>query len=406
MRQNDIRLNVLFNQYLDNFITPDEYQELLFLLNTATINETLLLELKALWLQSAKSPLSIPDAEWDEKMDYLLKQLTHENIPQAPIKKLSNWYRFKWAAAILLPILMFGLYHFSKKSNSSSAKSTELVAIPNQHNDLKAGGNKAILVLADGSSVPLDDSTNGSIINQGNTKVTKLSNGQLVYNSSGSPATEVLYNTVSTPRGGQYQLTLADGTKVWLNSASSLRFPVVFKGVNREVEVSGEAYFEVEKNAKHPFKVTVHVANKEPETVEVLGTHFNINAYEDESNLRTTLFEGSVQVHHSTGITRIKPGQQLQSGTGMATVVNNADLEEVTAWREGAFYFEDADIKHVMRQIARWYDIEVEYKGNISKHFEGSIPQNVNIMKVLNMLELTGEVKFNIVGRKVVVLPQ
>jgi len=406
MIQNDTRLNALFQQYLNNSISPDGYQEFLSLLNTDSINDNLLSELKALWVQSAKSPVSFPNPEWDEKMNYLLQQLTRENIPQAPVKKLSNWYKLKWAAAIILPILMFGVYHFSKKSSFLSTNNKEIVAIPSQNKGLMPGGNKAMLLLADGTSVPLDDSSNGQIINQGNTKVIKLSGGQLVYTSSGSPVTEVLYNTISTPRGGQYQLTLADGTKVWLNSASSLRFPVVFQGLNREVEVSGEAYFEVEKNAKHPFKVTVHVANKEPETVEVLGTHFNINAYEDESNLRTTLFEGSVQVHHSTGITRIKPGQQLQSGTGMATVVNNADLEEVTAWREGAFYFEDADIKHVMRQIARWYDIEVEYKGNISKHFEGSIPQNVNIMKVLNMLELTGEVKFNIVGRKVVVLPQ
>jgi len=406
MRQNETRLNALFQQYLNNSICPDDYQEFLSLLNTDTINDNLLSELKALWVQSAKSPLSLTNNNWNEKVNYLLQQLTRENISKAPVKKLSILYKFKWAAAIILPLLMFGAYHLSKKSSSTSANNKEIVAISSQNKGLMPGGNKAMLLLADGTSVPLDDSSNGHIINQGNTKVIKLSDGQLVYTSSGSPVTEVLYNTISTPRGGQYQLTLADGTKVWLNSASSLRFPVVFQGLNREVEVSGEAYFEVEKNAKHPFKVTVHVANKEPETVEVLGTHFNINAYEDESNLRTTLFEGSVQVHHSTGITRIKPGQQLQSGTGMATVINNADLEEVIAWREGVFHFEDADIKHVMRQISRWYDIEVEYKGNVSQHFEGSIPQNVNIMKVLNMLELTGEVKFKIVGRKVVVLPQ
>jgi len=406
MRHNEIRLNALFQQYLDNSITPDDYLEFLSLLHTYTTNDTLLSELKVLWVQSAKSPLSLPKAEWDEKMHYLLQQLNKENIPQAPVKKLSKWYKFKWAAAIILPILMFGVYQFSKKSSSLSTNNKEIVATASHNKELVPGGNKAMLLLADGTSVPLDDSSNGSIINQGNTKVIKLSDGQLVYNSSGSPVTEVLYNTVSTPRGGQYQLTLADGTKVWLNSASSLRFPVVFQGLNREVEVSGEAYFEVEKNAKHPFKVTVHVANREPETVEVLGTQFNINAYEDESNLSTTLFEGSVQVHHATGITRIKPGQQLQSGVGRATVINNADLEEVIAWREGVFHFDGADIKYVMRQIARWYDIEVEYKGNISTHFDGNIPKNVNVMKVLNMLELTGEVKFNIEGRKVVVLPQ
>jgi len=406
MRQNDIRLNALFHQYLDNSITPDDYQEFLLLLNTDTINETLLLKLNALWVQSAKSPLSIPTVDWDEKMNYLLKQFTHENIPQAPVKKLSNWHKYKWAAAIMLSILMFGVFHFSKKSNALPAKNIELVAIPNQHNDLKAGRNKAILVLADGSSVPLDDSLNGSIINQGNTKLTKLSNGQLVYNSFGSPVAEVLYNKIVTPRGGQYKLTLADGTKIWLNSASSLRFPVVFRGLNREVEVSGEAYFEVEKDVKHPFKVTVRVLNRNPEVVEVLGTHFNVNAYADERNFSTTVFEGSVQVHHATGITRIKPGQQLQSGTGLAIVINNTDLEEVIAWKEGIFHFEDADINYVMRQIARWYDIEVAYVGNITTHFDGGIPKNVNVLKVLNMLELTGEVKFNIEGRKVVVLPQ
>jgi len=405
MPNNGIRLNTLFQQYLDNSISTDDYQEFLSLLNTDTINDNLLSDLKILWDQSSKSPLSLPKAEWDEKVNYLLHQLKEENVSKVPVKKLTNWYKLKWVAAILLPILITGGYYFSKKLSSSSLNNKEIVAIPNLNKAIEPGGNKAMLVLSDGTSISLNDSSNGTITNQGNTKVIKLGNGQLVYNSSGSPVAEVLYNTILTPRGGQYQLTLADGTKVWLNSASSLRYPVVFQGLSREVEVTGEAYFEVEKNAKHPFRVNVKVANRNPEVVEVLGTHFNVNAYVDESNLSTTLFEGSVEVHHSTGITRIKPGQQLQSGIGIAKVINNADLKEVIAWREGIFHFEDADIKSIMRQIARWYDIEVEYKGNISKHFDGSIPKNVNFMKVLNMLELTGEVKFKIEGSKVFVLP-
>jgi len=405
MPNNGIRLNILFQQYLDNSISTDEYQEFLSLLNTDTINDNLLSDLKIFWDQSSKSPLSLPKAEWDEKVNYLLHQLKEENVSKVPVKKLTNWYKLKWVAAILLPILITGGYYFSKKLSSSSLNNKEIVAIPNLTKAIEPGGNKAMLVLSDGTSISLNDSSNGTISNQGNTKVIKLGNGQLVYNSSGSPVAEVLYNTILTPRGGQYQLTMADGTKVWLNSASSLRYPVVFQGLSREVEVTGEAYFEVEKNVKHPFRVNVKVANRNPEVVEVLGTHFNVNAYIDEPNLSTTLFEGSVEVHHSTGITRIKPGQQLQSGTGIAKVINNADLKEVIAWREGVFHFEDADIKSIMRQIARWYDIEVEYKGNISKHFDGSIPKNVNFMKVLNMLELTGEVKFKIEGNKVVVLP-
>jgi len=405
MPNNGIRLNTLFQQYLDNSITIDDYQEFLSLLNSDAINDNLLSDLKSLWVHSAKSPLSLPNAEWDEKVNYLLNQLKKENISKAPVKKLTNWYKLKWVAAILLPIFMISVYYFSKKSSSTSVNKKEIVAISNLNKGIMPGGNKAVLVLSDGTSVSLNDSSNGLITNQGNTKVIKLGDGQLVYNSSGTPVTEVLYNTISTPRGGQYQLTLVDGTKVWLNSASSLRFPVIFKGLNREVEVTGEAYFEVEKNAKHPFRVAINVANRNPEIVEVLGTHFNVNAYEDESNLSTTLFKGSVQVHHSSGITRIKPGQQLQSGKGIAKVINNADLEEIIAWRDGVFHFEDADIKYIMRQIARWYDIEVEYKGNITKHFDGSIPKNVNVMKVLKMLELTGEVKFNIEGRKVFVLP-
>ena len=228
----------------------------------------------------------------------------------------------------------------------------------------------------------------------------------MIYNSSNADQNTVSYNILSTPYGGQYQVTLPDGTIVWLNSASNLRYPTSFTGHERRVEITGEAYFEVAKNARQPFKVKINLSNGEGSEVEVLGTHFNINAYDDETTIRTTLFEGSVKINQSTGTTQIKPGQQLQTGkTGQIKIINNADLEETIAWKEGRFQFGNADINCIMRQLARWYDIDVKYEGNISRHFSGIIPRNVNLLKVLNMLELTGEVNFKVEGKKVIVIP-
>jgi ferric-dicitrate binding protein FerR (iron transport regulator) len=171
------------------------------------------------------------------------------------------------------------------------------------------------------------------------------------------------------------------------------------------VAITGEVYFEVAKIKQQPFKVKINLREGEGGEVEVLGTHFNINAYDDETDVRTTLFEGSVSVNQSTGVTQIKPGQQLQSNkAGQVKIINDADLEAVIAWKEGRFQFEGADINTVMRQLARWYDINVEYKERITPHFGGTISRNVNILKVLEMLELTGEVKFKVEDRKVIVM--
>jgi len=401
------RLNALFQLYLKSTISKSEFQELCMLLNSETISAELSAGLKELWFQSAGNTLRLTDDRWDDRFQFLLRQLNEPETAVAPVKKLSTWHQFSWvAASILLLLFSSSLYYlsappkFHKTSSSFPVKTgSSSVVIP--------GGNHAVLILSDGTSIVLDSSSNGTIASQGSTKIIKLNSGQLAYNSPGQPQAEVLYNTLSTPRGGKYQVTLADGTVVWLNSESSLRYPTVFKGTDRKVEISGEAYFEVAKNPGHPFKVHINVATGEGGEVEVLGTHFNVNAFDNEATIRTTLFEGSIRMNRANGVTPIKPGQQLQAAKdGKVAIVNNADLESVIAWKEDRFQFEDADLKYVMRQIARWYDIEVAYKGNITTHFDGSIPKNVNVVKVLNMLELTGEVKFTIEGRKVVVLPQ
>jgi ferric-dicitrate binding protein FerR (iron transport regulator) len=192
---------------------------------------------------------------------------------------------------------------------------------------------------------------------------------------------------------------LADGTKVWLNAASSLRFPAAFAGKERIVELNGEGYFEVAKNASMPFHVRVHDMD-----VQVLGTHFNINAYTDETAMRTTLLEGSVQVSQGEQTQLLTPGQQAAaSQNGQIQLADGVDVEEVMAWKNGMFQFQGADLETILRQAARWYDIDVEYKQRISDRFSGQISKNVNLSQLLKILELTGKVHFEIEGRKIIV---
>ncbi|MET0392586.1 MAG: FecR domain-containing protein, partial [Chitinophagaceae bacterium] len=265
---------------------------------------------------------------------------------------------------------------------------------------LMPGGNKAVLTLADGSLIVLDSAANGSLAQQGNMKVLKLDNGQLAYRSGDESAGEVLYNTITTPRGGQYQVVLADGSRVWLNAASSLRFPASFTGRERRVELTGEGYFEITKNPSMPFKV--NMAGKGE--VEVLGTHFNINAYDDESHSRITLLEGSVKVSRGAATSILKPGQQAQLADGIK-VAQDADLEEVMAWKNGKFIFNKTDVQATMRQLARWYDASVSYQGKVDGFFNGTISRSAGIEKVLKMLQLTDEVQFSIEGKTIVVKP-
>jgi transmembrane sensor len=277
-------------------------------------------------------------------------------------------------------------------------------------NDVAPGGNKAILTLADGSSIVLDSASNGTLGQQGNIKIIKLDNGLLAYSVNGKQLTEndeAFYNTISTPRGGQYQITLADGTMVWLNAASSIRFPVLFTGTQRKVEITGEVYFEVAKNKTMPFKVKATSSE-----IEVLGTHFNVNAYEDEATTKTTLLEGSIKVSTASFVSNtqttkfLQPGQQASSSNdGKINILSNADLEETMAWKNGRFQFKSTDLKSMLRQIARWYDVDVEYRGNVDLHFTGQLTRNENVSKVFEKLALTNEVHFKIEGRRIIVSP-
>jgi ferric-dicitrate binding protein FerR (iron transport regulator) len=305
---------------------------------------------------------------------------------------------FKIAAACVIVMVCCGLLYYGAQQKKEIYTTPE-TAVEKSKTSISPGGNKAVLVLANGSELILNTAVNGTIAKDGNVLVTKLADGQLAYSSvKGRPAA-VSYNTLSVPRGGQYAIVLPDATKVWLNSASSLRFPTAFVGRERTVELEGEAYFEASKNPHQPFIVRVN--NIE---VKVLGTHFNIMAYDDEEIIKTTLVEGAIRIHKNNSAALLKPGEQAQVGqSNQITIKKGADVEEAIAWKNGFFNFNGARIETILRQVARWYDVQIIYEGKITDHFTGSISKHAGIEKLFQMLELTGAVHFIIRGSRVIV---
>ena len=273
--------------------------------------------------------------------------------------------------------------------------------------DILPGGNRAVLTLADGSTISLDSVHTGNLASQGTTKVLKIQDGELKYDAATAAGhSTVSYNTLSTPRGGQYKLLLADGTRVWLNAASSIRYPTTFIGPDREVEISGEAYFEIAKNAAMPFRVLTvsNPGDNDPMTIDVLGTHFNVNAYTDEPVVRTTLLEGLVKVSKEKNTVQLKPGQAAQvRKDGAIQQIQDVDLEATVAWKDGLFEFNDEELPAIMRQISRWYDIDVEYAGAVpTDKFTGSVSRNTTLSGVLKILRLS-EIQVSVSNNKIIV---
>jgi transmembrane sensor len=308
------------------------------------------------------------------------------------VRKL--WPRIAAAASILV-FLGIGTYLYSTQSLSPTA-------VQNARTDIAPGGNRAILTLSNGKQISLNGAKNGELALQGNVSVNKTSDGSLSYRPSANQLKkqEVAYNSISTPIGGQYHLTLEDGTNVWLNSASAIKYPTLFTGGERKVEVTGEVYFEVTHNALKPFRV---VTGKQ--VVEVLGTHFNINAYADEAGIKTTLVEGAVRVSTGNSSMVIKPGQQSVVQNEKLHLNGKADINEAVAWKNGYFQFKDEKMESVMRKLSRWYNIELKYEGESSSEegFNGTISRSKNISQVLKMLERTKAVHFKIEGRRVII---
>jgi len=336
-----------------------------------------------------------------------LEFISEEYTERELLSKINNRINFKRtinysvllkvAASVLLFCLTSLAYYIY---TTKKTQTTYDVAVVNRIKPFLPGGNRAILILANGSKIALNNATNGTISKQGNVIVSKK-DSQLFYQSASNQNKATGFNTVITPNGGQYQLTLQDGSKVWLNSSSTLKFPVAFSGNERDVELTGEAYFEVAKNKKMPFKVKLPNHNQ----VEVLGTHFNINAYTDEAAIKATLLEGSIKVSSRRSENTIKPGQQavILFKSSEISMVDNIDEEEVMAWKNGLFKFDNTDADVALRQMARWYDVEIVYAGRIpQKHFGGEIPKNINSAQIFKMLKYYG-IRLHTEGRKIII---
>jgi transmembrane sensor len=273
-------------------------------------------------------------------------------------------------------------------------------AVTNSTTDVMPGKTKALLTLANGDKIVLDSVAFGKLAQQGNTAVLN-ENGQLIYTAGSQQESHPVYNTLTTARGEVYPLVLSDGSKVWLNAASSIYFPVAFTGKKRIVEITGEAYFEVAKNKTMPFIVRVNGAE-----IQVLGTQFNVMAYNDEATVNTTLLEGSVKFEKNGNSIFLRPGEQSQLNlTGKIRVVNDVNIKKVMAWKNGFFDFEGSDFETIANQLSRWYDVEVKYEKKIDEQFYAEIPRNTKLSVVLKALELTGKVDFKIEGRNIIVIP-
>ncbi|QEH43293.1 FecR family protein [Chitinophaga sp. XS-30] len=337
--------------------------------------------------------------DWQEAVHArLMERIGEEKADLAPVTvhRVHFMRRWGWAAAA---ILLIGLVTYLLTGENGTPAPEQAAVVQ----DIAPGRSGAILTLADGTQVELDSLGNGLIASQQGVDV-KLENGEVAYDDADQSAKELIYNTMTTPKGRQFRLTLPDGTKVWLNAASSLRFPMVFLGADRTVEVTGEAYFEVAKDDRKPFNVVVN----QTATVQVLGTHFNINAYSNEPVMQTTLLEGSLAVLHGNRRALLKPGQQArlepEKENGL-TVTADVDLDKVIAWKNGIFNFEGAKLAEFLQQVERWYDIDVVYeKGVPDMTFWGKMTRDIPLSGLLVVLEKSN-VKFRLEGRKLTILP-
>ncbi len=364
--------------------------------NNGTLSEEERAMLESWYISEVRSNKDYHGLE--ENLAKLDQNFTH--ISGAEEKKGSKLWPRVAVAASFFAVFGLSLYFYSSKSPDKVDQANVEVA------DINPAGNKAYLTLGNGKRIALTDASNGTIAEQTNVKITKTANGQLVYtiaeNNTGS-SSKLEYNTIETPNGGRYEIALPDGTHVWMNAASSLKYPSSFASLKeRTVELQGEAYFQVAKDRQHPFIVKTTL-----QEVKVLGTHFNINSYADEPETKTTLLEGSVNVANLNGKNSkiLKPGQQATL-KGVDIKVGDADVDQAMSWKNGDFVFVGEDLNAVMRQVARWYDVEIEYQGTISSSgVVSTISRTKKLSQVLKALQINQGIHFKVEGRRVLVMP-
>lgn len=379
------RIKYLTNLFLNGKCTDEEIAELAALIE-ATPSDT---ELSAVLGEAWEDYL--PDDETKAVAEPYLRNL-EKKLSFGKIRRM-NIRRLAVAASVAI-VLLTGAIWFFREDKAEKALVAAL-------EDVKPGLDGAVLTLADGSSIVLDTVKSGVIALQNGVKVV-VNNGQLTYLSDGGTPTEAVYNTIKTPRGRQFRLALPDGTNIWLNAESSVRYPLAFNAEERAISVTGEVYLEVERDPSRPFKV--NAPNRA--VIEVLGTSFNLNSYADEDALRATLVDGSIRVITSNSpATILKPGEQAIAHSQSGLRIQQADVEQVTAWKNGYFHFRNAGIDDVMRQIARWYDLEIEYTGSVpDDKFDGEISRNSNLSEIIRILKLS-KIKITLEEKRLIVDP-
>ena len=383
----DSRYLEILECYADNTLTTSELEELKrFWMTDDT--DTLKVSIASAFERKVYSGLS-DNSRADEMFNDIMSSA--KQTESFVVRKKRVWFAAAAVAAFMISIgglyLALG-YHVS----------TDNISTLSPAKDILPGSNRAVLTLANGSKVLLNDALKGVVAKEGGVSLVKKGD-ELSYISDNKSARELNYNTVSTPRGGMYELVLSDGTKVWLNAASSLKYPTTFNGNERKVVLTGEAYFEVAHNKNMPFRVLA-----KDMSVEVLGTHFNVNDYDEEAFAKTTLIEGSVKIAANNATTILTPGKAAASYQDGRMTVENADVEQELAWKNGYFIFNKAGIVTIMRQLSRWYDVDVSYAGAVPDNvFVGQIRREETLVGALKILELSG-MHFRIEGRRVIVL--
>lgn len=385
-------ISELIVKHLRKELSIDEQEKLDSWINASSVNRKLFDELST--SEKLLSDINVfrsanRNSLWIKTMDKLSSD--QSSITSIP-KKVSIFHRYKYFAIAASLFFITGLFFYVKNDHVTNISEVKV------SKEISPGKNSATLTLSDGKKIVLSDAMNGEIANESGISISKTVNGQLVYTLKDvKKSGKINYNTLTTARGEQYQIILPDGTKVWLNAASSIIYPENFLSLSeRKVKLLGEAYFEVAKNKHKPFYV-----ESKNQTVEVLGTHFNINCYDDETAVKTTLLEGSVKIN---GATILKPNEQA--------IVNGKDIsvipviaESFVDWKEGVFAFKREDIYSVMKKIARWYDVEVVYQLTATNNqtYTGTISRSDNISKVLSVLEEIGSLKLKVQGKRILV---
>jgi ferric-dicitrate binding protein FerR (iron transport regulator) len=384
------RIAYLVAGYIRGTITEKEHDELNDWVNASDHNMQLFEELTD--EKNLEANLAWMDKVQSEQSYQALQEKGAFDIPRKKFRLNPVWIA---AASVVLVLGIFFIYRYTDKGNNNNA-----VAVSDTI-QLQPGGNRATLTLADGSVIDLTTAKNGSIDFGEGSHVNKPADGELVYDVNGSSVEVPAIHTLSTPVGGQFQVTLPDGSKVWLNAATILKYPSRFASNERSVEVNGEAYFEVAKNEKLPFRVVL----SDSSNVTVLGTHFNVMSYNTEPEREVTLLEGSISVSKSNNVKKLEPGTQARIKENEITKRTGIDTEEIVGWKNGLFVFHDASIESIMHQIERWYDAKVVYQGEIKQLFNATILRSEPLTKLLRLLELNGYVHFKIENKTIYVLP-